>query len=85
MENKKNYFIGIGTIDSLRLIGPFSRKITAENYVKKNEKHVFFNPFKEQITLYVSQNPKFYLKNAEDLFYNVLQSDKIVDIRDYKK
>ena len=40
MANKKVYYVGIGNdVKTLRLIGPFTRKIQAEKYCHKNSEH----------------------------------------------
>jgi|DEB0MinimDraft_4_1074332.scaffolds.fasta_scaffold222362_2 hypothetical protein len=86
MANKKTYFVIIGNdIKNVRLIGPFNRKIQAENYCRKNLEHAFFNPFKEDVGIMLVHNPKTYLKTASDLFENVLKNRNVIDFKSYRK
>jgi len=86
MANKKVYYVGIGNdVKTLRVIGPFNRKIQAEKYCYKNSEHAFFNPFNEAVTVFMSQDPKYYLKNAEELFENVLKNHNVIDFKSYRK
>lgn len=86
MANKKVYFIGIGNdVKTMRLIGPFTRKIIAEKYCHKHSKNAFFNPFDEAVTIFSQQDPKFYLKNAEELFENVLKNHNVIDFTQFRK
>ena len=85
-SSHRSYFLGIGDKpESIRLIGPFKREVTAINYSKKHDKNVFFNPYKEKITLYLSHDEKSYLKICKELYESVLARANVVDLKDYKK
>ncbi len=82
----KRYFIAIGDkTETTRLIGPFGRLVDLEKYVKKNQEHAFFNPFKEKVNVMVSQEPKDFIKNAMDIFNNILCNKNIIDFSKYRK
>ena len=84
--SNRSYFLGIGDKpESLRLIGPFKREITAINYSKKHENNVFFNPYKEKVTLYLSHTEKSYLKISKELYESVLARANVVNLKDWKK
>ena len=84
-SSKSSYTITIGSkVDTLRVIGPFKRLIELNKFLSRNIGHPFFNPYKEEITICVQQDPKYYIKNSEDLF-NSLINNNIVNIKDYKK
>ena len=85
-RKRVKYYLGIGDkLESLRMVGPFNRQVEVEKYIEKHEKNVFFNPYKEPITVCVQQDPKFYIKNSENLFNSLIKNNNIVNIKDYKK
>ena len=85
-NSHRSYFLGIGDKpESLRLIGPFKREITAINYSKKNSDNVYFNPYKEKVTLYLSHTEKSYLKISKELYDDILSRANVINLKDWKK
>lgn len=81
-----SYTIVIGDkIDTSRIIGPFNRLIDLNKFLSKNLGHPFFNPYKESITVCVQQDPKYYIKNSEDLFNSLIKNHNVINIKDFKK
>jgi hypothetical protein len=87
LDSKRvKYYLGIGDkLESLRMVGPFSKQVEVEKYIEKHEKNVFFNPYKESFTVIYAQDKNFYLKNSKEIFDTYLNNINIVDLRDYKK
>jgi len=86
LSKNSSYIIVIGEkVDTVRVIGPFKRLIDLNKFLSKNLGHPFFNPYKEPITVCVQQDPKFYIKNSENLFNSLIKNNNIININDYKK
>jgi hypothetical protein len=86
LSKNSSYIIVIGEkVDTLRVIGPFKRLIELNKFLSRNIGHPFFNPYKEEITICVQQDPKYYIKNSKDLFNSLIKNNNIVNIKNYKK
>ena len=86
LSKNSSYIIVIGEkVDTVRVIGPFKRLIELNKFLSRNIGHPFFNPYKEEITICVQQDPKYYIKNSKDLFNSLIKNNNIVNIKEYKK
>ena len=86
LSKNSSYIIVIGEkVDTVRMIGPFKRLIELNKFLSRNIGHPFFNPYKEEITICVQQDPKYYIKNSKDLFNSLIKNNNIVNIKNYKK
>jgi hypothetical protein len=86
LSKNSSYIIVIGEkVDTVRVIGPFKRLIELNKFLSRNIGHPFFNPYKEEITICVQQDPKYYIKNSKDLFNSLIKNNNIVNIKNYKK
>ena len=86
LSKNSSYIIVIGEkVDTVRVIGPFKRLIDLNKFLSKNLGHPFFNPYKEPITVCVQKDPKFYIKNSENLFNSLIKNNNVININDYKK